>query len=258
MGVMVTHFGLRLNNSRAGFRLTRDTYLPTKRTVTRVPHRDPYADPTVEVPADAACYLGAAMCACYELDADGWHRKVTEDTYELLAQQALENFDLNMAFYQRLDLQQFTQAVDELQRAYPMLQPVDDLNTFARVSGLYVLILDDYRQLYVGQSQDITKRIRQHWTSSKDIATLVFGEVATSRLSIDAFRALDTTRILVWPYPDPDLYEGDMLRTVPDDYVANRIAGGLPMDSNDLILATGAGRRLIAPTTAIISPDAVV
>lgn len=180
----------------------------------------------------------------------GWHRRVTEDTYAYFAEQSLQNFDLNMAFYQRLDRQRFAQTVEELHRAYPRLRPVDDLNAFKGVEGLYVLILDDYCQIYVGQSQDITARIRQHWTRSKDIDRLVFGEVHNSRLSVDAFRALDTTRVLVWAYPDPNMYEGKIIATIPDEFVANRIAGGLAMSQYDPILSSGTGRRLIDHTSS--------
>ncbi|WP_091227261.1 hypothetical protein [Microbacterium sp. 3J1] len=72
---------------------------------------------------------------------------------------------------------------------------VTDLTQWDGVGGLYIMVLAEYRQVYVGATSSFTgiaKRIRQHWTNQKQFDRLIWGDVDTSILSIDSFRALDT------------------------------------------------------------------
>ena len=39
---------------------------------------------------------------------------------------------------------------------------IDDLKTVSGVEGIYLLVLDEYKQVYIGISTDIKKRIMQH------------------------------------------------------------------------------------------------
>jgi hypothetical protein len=58
-----------------------------------------------------------------------------------------------------------------------------------------VLVLDEYRQAYIGQSSwDMLKRTK-HWSGTKHFDGLLWGGVEESVMSIDSFRALNTTRI---------------------------------------------------------------
>ncbi|MGO1735843.1 MAG: GIY-YIG nuclease family protein [Leucobacter sp.] len=145
---------------------------------------------------------------------------------------ALKNFDLNMMHFRRLDQRRFDDGLAALLAGFPELREVTDLRTVAGEPGIYVMVLDHYRQLYIGQSVDVAKRIRHHWTKSKPLDRLIFGDVESSILSIDAFRALDTTRTFVVtgvPLDDPyerDQLERSMASSVDPDLSLNRIAGG--------------------------------
>lgn len=109
---------------------------------------------------------------------------------------ALENFDLNMAFFAQIPQASFDQALDEMLRKNKRLRPVTDLKSLDGEWGVYMLVLDEYRQAYIGQSAwDMRKRIKAHWTGTKQFDRLLWGGIEESVMSIDSFRALDTTRI---------------------------------------------------------------
>ena len=74
----------------------------------------------------------------------------------------------------------------------------DDLNELAGKQGVYILVLDEYKQAYIGKSEaagGMKQRILNHWSKRKEFGRLLNGKVESSILSIDSFGALDTTRI---------------------------------------------------------------
>ncbi len=56
---------------------------------------------------------------------------------------------------------------------------------------------------------------------------LVCGQVTKSKLSIDSFRVLDTTRILVYPSDKIYCEEDNFINYFSDKFVSNRISGGI-------------------------------
>ena len=109
------------------------------------------------------------------------------------------------------------------------MKEVTDLNKWDGVGGIYVMVLDDYRQAYVGVTQSmggIKERIRQHWSKTKQFDRLLWGSVTESIISIDSFRALDTTRIFAARSSDPWSIEEKMMKTFPKGYLLNRLMGG--------------------------------
>ena len=75
------------------------------------------------------------------------------------------------------------------------LRSITDLRTLDDREGAYVMVLDDYRQAYIGQAWDMRRRIKAHWSGTKQFDRLIWGDVHDSVLSIDSFRALDTTAV---------------------------------------------------------------
>lgn len=71
-------------------------------------------------------------------------------------------------------------------------------------------------------------RIRQHWTKGKSFDRLLFpmGNVDSSILSIDSFRALDTTRIYIYITDETYSSEDKFSNQFSDKFVCNRITGG--------------------------------
>ena len=138
----------------------------------------------------------------------------------------MRNFDLNMNFYAKLDQVKFEKKLEAFLRKHTGFKPVTDLNEYNGESGYYLMVLDEYKQVYLGTSNNIKNRIQEHWRTRKKFDRLLFGSVDESRISIDSFRALDTTRIYAYKtwktYDSEDKY----LNFFPDEYVCNRIAGG--------------------------------
>lgn len=105
--------------------------------------------------------------------------------------------------------------------------------------GAYILVLDDYKQVYIGIStSDVKGRILQHWSKHKEFGRLLNGSVETSIISIDSFGALDTTRIffkeLKW-YQDLDEYEKKLVDEFKPEYRLNRVVGGLNAEENGAV-----------------------
>ena len=150
----------------------------------------------------------------------------TEEGCEMIAKFALENFDFNIQYFKALDKKEFDQALDSFLSKHPQFEEVLDLDEYEEIPGYYIMVLDEYCQAYVGTSRDIKKRIKGHWTKTMPLDRLIFGRVDASILSIDSFRAYDTTRIFA--YVTADLYsiEDDFLNDFPDKFLSNRTKGG--------------------------------
>ena len=137
----------------------------------------------------------------------------------------LENYDLNMSFFSILNEDDFKTEVEWFLMRHPNFEEVDDLNVYQFSSGYYLMVLDGYKQAYIGQSTDIYKRIRQHWSTTKPFDRVLFPMYAVKKscFSIDFFRALDTTRIYVWETELDFKEESILINDFPQPYLTNRI-----------------------------------
>ena len=126
-----------------------------------------------------------------------------------------------MAQIAALDPEDFNKAVETFCKPVPF-HNVPDLSELPKVCGIYVLILDEYKQCYIGKSNDIRHRILQHW-SKNDVE---------SGYGINTFRALDTTRILIIPVESRayneliDEVEFTLIRSMDEKYLLNIMPGG--------------------------------
>lgn len=206
---MVEHFGVTLLQPEADLRLSRENYICTTR--------------------DGRYYL-----------EDG-RLKHSPERWEPLRQAALENFDRTMAYCDRLDQGAFADAIEAVRGRFPQLEAVEDLGRWRDVHGVYVMVLDRYRQAYVGLARSrggIRQRILVHWQRKLAFNRLLSGPAAESILSIDSFRALDTTRILAAATGRPreagareaaSRLERAVFEALPGEFLCNRtLAGDLP------------------------------
>lgn len=160
---------------------------------------------------------------------DAEHRIYTDQWCETMQAQALENFDLNMAHFASLEASEFEVALERAVKSRRGLVEVTDLNEWEGVAGLYIMVLDEYRQAYVGATDarvGVLKRIKQHWTGTKPLDRLVWGDPQTSVISVDCFRALDTTRIFAAKTSRAFDGEDALLEQFPPEFILNRIPGG--------------------------------
>lgn len=151
----------------------------------------------------------------------------------------MTNFDLNMAYFEKLDFKQFDRYLLSFVKKNKFKE-ITDLQEVADVFGIYILVLDKYKQVYIGKSQStkgIKSRILSHWSGKKEFGRLIYGSVNTSILSIDVFGALDTTRIFVRECrgsQDLDVAEQRFIEKFDAKYRLNRVAGGLNAESDGL------------------------
>ena len=212
-----THFGLEIKPRTRGFRLTRDNFITfTNRSTFG---KDEYYINALKSKEDRILKMYA------EIYSDSEGRIYTDAQCERFRDEALRNFDLNMAFFSRLDRSRFNYEVDRF--AYKTkFRFISDLKSCC-YSGYYVMILDDYCQVYIGTANNIKERIQKHWGGGKmRLDRLVCGSENNSKLSIDSFRSLDTTRILVYESQETYTAEDKYIGFFSDDFVCNRARGG--------------------------------
>ncbi|MBO1680589.1 hypothetical protein [Bittarella massiliensis (ex Durand et al. 2017)] len=202
------HFGVKLIKRKYSFKLKREEFalISTKPSLPMFDYlvkKDAYTDKT-----------GTR------------YRKEWCEEYRKLC---LQNFDLNMKYFSLLDREEFNNTIYEFLKKHNGFCKISNLFDYNKVSGYYLMILDEYKQVYIGKAANIKRRIQQHWSSSKPFDRTLFPmyESTTSCFSIDFFRALDTTRIYVWKKSLSDGVEKKLIEDFPKIYVTNRIGGGI-------------------------------
>ncbi|WP_216353887.1 hypothetical protein [Microbacterium sp. LEMMJ01] len=210
------HFGATVRSRNGlGLKLSRDTYA----TINKRSSMDRWT-------REDNPELWDRLDHIYE---DAEHRILTDEWCEAQRIDALANYDLNMAHFASLDPGEFEVALQEAVSSQADMVEVTDLSQWDGVPGLYVMVLDEFRQVYVGATNEsigIAKRIRQHWTGQKQFDRLIWGSVETSILSINSFRALDTTRIFAMKTTSSFDEEHPLLQRFPAKFTLNRIIGG--------------------------------
>lgn len=149
----------------------------------------------------------------------------------------MENYDLNIDYFNCLDYKKFDKYLSSFVRKNNF-KAIDDLKTVNEVNGAYIIVLDEYKQVYIGISNNIKKRILTHWSTKKEFDRLLNGDVDKSVLSIDSFGALDTTRIYVKPLKSiyvMDNLEAKYVSKFKSIYTLNRVAGGLNAEESNVI-----------------------
>lgn len=144
-------------------------------------------------------------------------------------EQCLQNYDKNIKYFSLLDRTDFNNAVSVFLKKHKGFCKVDCLIDFDATSGYYLMILDEYKQVYIGKSDNIKKRIQQHWSHNTSFDRTLFPMYAkdTSCFSIDCFRALDTTRIFAWKRSLVEGIEKNLIADFPKQYCTNRIGGDI-------------------------------
>lgn len=156
----------------------------------------------------------------------------------------LKNLNLNLKFYTELDSEEFNKNLDKVLKLKKNngLKKVTDLKEYIGKKGIYIMVLDKYKQIYIGQSKrDDVERIINHWKRKVEFENLLIGKVNESKLSIDTFGMLDTTRIYIEDI-DPLYYNNSekidkreeyLINSIPEQYLINKVGGGLRLDGID-------------------------
>ena len=137
------------------------------------------------------------------------------------------NYELNMKYFNSLDKNEFNDYVSKFMNENKF-EEVKDLKKYIGVSGIYVMVLDEYKQVYIGITEKgIKERIKQHWNATKEPERLIFGQAFNSVLSIDSFGALDTTRIFVKTNGNLYAIENKIVDEFDKRFLLNRTMGGI-------------------------------
>lgn len=130
---MPYHFAVKVLEGKRGLKLTREKYaeLSNKNSLGHF-SADIYTD------EEGRCY------------SDEWCMKQLEDS--------LKNYDLNMEYFSLLNHDEFNSEIRNFLNENKLFTEVFDLNLYDRKSGYYMMVLDEYCQLYIGTTDDINKR----------------------------------------------------------------------------------------------------
>lgn len=188
---MPFHLGLHLMEKSGGLKLTRENYI-------RVSNKSSFGTG--------------------EIYPESYIKSHTKDCFE--------NFDLNMQYYHSLSKQEFNEELTRFLDKTKVFKEVTNLSLLKGSSGYYVMVLDEYSQVYIGITGNITKRFREHWSAQKQFDRLIFGRIDDSILSIDSFRAYDTTRIFAYVTDDFQSFENEYINYFDPKYMLNRTVGG--------------------------------
>ncbi len=195
---MVVHLGLRLRGDEADLHISRDNFIGRKKD----------GSYRIDSPRIAAMY-----------DSDP---SLLDEKLE----RAFENYAKNMAYYSSLERTSFESELGRFLGKHREFREKTDLSSCDH-PGAYLMVLDDFKQVYIGKTIDSIKtRIRNHWNEKFPVDRIILGTVDTSRLPIDCFGALDTTRVFVWKTSNPAKLENSLIEDFDDAYLCNRTAGG--------------------------------
>lgn len=160
----------------------------------------------------------------YYIDENTYTEKYVKEHYD----ECMYNYDLNIKYFSDLKHEEF----DEYLKSFVSknkFKEISGLEEVNHIEGIYILVLDEYNQVYIGISNDIKKRILAHWSDKKDFDRLLFGKKDNSVLSIDSFGALDTTRIFFKEVKHQSInnQEYRMVEKFKSEYSLNRVNGGI-------------------------------
>lgn len=208
----IEHFHDPLRAHRLGHKMTRELY--------GYPNRKPHQRYR---PEQMSAEMWDDSAWMYR---DDEHAEHSDEFMLFQRDRAMRNFDLSMAHFETLDPAEFETALQAVLATDERFTPIDSLRDWNEVSGVYVMVFDNYRQFYIGKSDDIRKRIRSHWVGRKGFDRLLFGSPYSSIFPVDELRALDTTRIFAVRSSSPFSLETRAERAADARFCLNRIAGG--------------------------------
>ncbi|MCM3317171.1 hypothetical protein M3603_10980 [Rummeliibacillus stabekisii] len=195
------HFGVKIFGKSSGLKLTRENYIE-KITFHNSHFKERYTDLVLEANKADRLY----------------------------------NYDRNMDYFRILNKEEFNIELKSFLSNNKSFVKITDLASLDGKSGYYIMVLDEYALAYIGTSRDIKKRIQQHWRMQMNFDRMIFGNKENSILSINSFRALDTTRIFVNLTSEIYSLEDKLISQFDNKYLLNRTSGGLLNGLSDAIV----------------------
>lgn len=155
---------------------------------------------------------------------------------ELAINNSLRNFDLNINYFHGLNEEDFLNNLKKYVMNNNMFEKVDDLSKYNKNQGIYILVLEKYKQIYIGQTtRNLRDRIVRHWRNELPLLKTPF--IRSGILPIDCFGALDTSMIYVYKSSNQDeidQLESDLIENFPLNFIMNKTIGGKAYSYKDL------------------------
>lgn len=155
---------------------------------------------------------------------------------ELAINNSLRNFDLNINYFHDLNEEDFLNNLKKYVMNNNMFEKVDDLSKYNKDQGIYILVLEKYKQIYIGQTtRNLRDRIVRHWRNELPLLKTPF--IRSGILPIDCFGALDTSMIYVYKSSNQDeidQLESDLIENFPLNFIMNKTIGGKAYSYKDL------------------------
>ena len=167
------------------------------------------------------------------------NRKLDQNKHltDFAKDEALKNYDLNIKYFNNLNSEEFDREIDRLLNLYAFVE-IKDLNTIKGGKGIYILVLDNYKSIYIGQTnRDLKARIIRHFNIDISFQRVPFVKYDT--LPIDAFKPLDTTRIYTLYTSEQgvmDEIESKLINECNKKFLLNKTIGGKANDYMDLAI----------------------
>lgn len=212
MVTALTHLGEPIGYSKFGQRMSRKMY--------GYPMRSEKQSAKKEWVGQA--YWDATAWAYRDED----HRQLSDAAILAMRDRALVNFDLSLAYFAALDPAEFESSLQALLARHPKMKQVEHLPDFEDVSGVYIMVFDEYKQMYIGKADNVRRRVKQHWSNRKPFDRLVYGSEYTSIFPVDEFRQLDNTRLFALKSDTPYNLETKIEKSADKRFCLNRIDGG--------------------------------
>jgi hypothetical protein len=141
----VVHFGITMTLRTRGYYLTRENYAT-------ISNKSTHGKNTIYIQALAT--NNEKLLKDYsKIYADKEGLIYRDDWCDNRLIEIMQNFDLNMAFFKKLDHDKFNDEIAIFQKKSKFME-ITDLNKCS-CSGYYVMVLDNYCQLYIGTTADL-------------------------------------------------------------------------------------------------------
>ena len=173
------------------------------------------------------------------------NRNLEQNKYltDFAKEEALKNYNLNIRYFLKLNKEEFNRTLEQLLALYAFVE-IKDLNDIKGRQGINILVLDNYKQIYIGQTnRDLKARIIRHFKIEIPFQRVPF--VRFDTLPIDAFKPLDTTRIYTLYISEQsviDEIESKLINECNKKLLLNKTIGGKANDYMDLAIRLSVGR----------------
>lgn len=127
---------------------------------------------------------------------EDWYYKEWYQEFNENIEKYVNNVRYNIETLTKIDKGNFETELKRIAEKYHFVE-VDDISSYKHC--LYLVVLDEYRQFYIGKAvTSLKNRMRKHWTAKNDPARHLWnGGFDYSRVKFDDYKIFDSTRIFV-------------------------------------------------------------